>query len=145
MIRSAGEADVAAVHALERELFGADAWSEASVREELTGPRRVALVAVAPGLRGYVVTAAAGDAVDVQRIGVHPASRRQGVARALLAAALERSAGCRVLLEVAAGNTGALAFYTAEGFIEVARRRRYYRDGSDALVLERPPDGRMGA
>ena len=52
-----------------------------------------------------------------------------------------------MLLEVAAGNAAALAFYGAEGFTEVARRRHYYRDGSDAVVMQRalpasaPPAG----
>ena len=40
-----------------------------------------------------------------------------------------------MLLEVAAGNEAALAFYAAEGFTEIDRRRRYYRDGTDAVVL----------
>jgi ribosomal-protein-alanine N-acetyltransferase len=41
-----------------------------------------------------------------------------------------------MLLEVRADNAGALAFYLAEGFAEIDRRRRYYRDGADAIVLE---------
>ena len=32
-----------------------------------------------------------------------------------------------MLLEVAAGNAGAIAFYRAAGFAEIDRRRRYYR------------------
>jgi len=35
-------------------------------------------------------------------------------------------------------NSGARAFYAAHGAVELGRRRRYYRDGSDALVLELP-------
>jgi ribosomal-protein-alanine N-acetyltransferase len=147
ILRAATGDDVAAVAALERELFAADAWSAASVLEEFTGPRRVAVVAVLPGdgvgrLVGYAVAARAGDVVDLQRVGVHPDHRRRGLARALLAATLDAEA--RTLLEVSADNTAAIAFYVAEGFSEIARRRRYYRDGSDAVVLERPA-GRMEA
>jgi [ribosomal protein S18]-alanine N-acetyltransferase len=40
-----------------------------------------------------------------------------------------------MLLEVAAGNAPARALYAAAGFAEVGKRRRYYPDGSDALVL----------
>jgi ribosomal protein S18 acetylase RimI-like enzyme len=40
-----------------------------------------------------------------------------------------------MLLEVSAANTGALAFYAASGFVEIDRRPRYYRDGTDAVVL----------
>ena len=42
-----------------------------------------------------------------------------------------------MFLEVAAGNAPALALYAREGFAEVGRRRRYYSDGTDALVLRR--------
>ena len=142
VLRPATDADVAVVHALEQELFGDDAWSEAAVREELTGPRRVALVAVTSAgeagggaVVGYVVTAAAGEVTDVHRIGVHPAHQRRGVARSLLGAAL--AGADQVLLEVAEGNRAATGLYTATGFAEIARRHHYYRDGSDALVLQR--------
>jgi ribosomal-protein-alanine N-acetyltransferase len=90
-------------------------------------------VAADPHLAGYVVIRPAGDAVDLMRIAVAPAARRRGLARALLGAV---RSDVRLLLEVSADNTGALAFYAAEGFVEIARRRRYYRDGSDAVVME---------
>ncbi len=138
-LRPATGGDVGAVHALEVLVFGADAWSRASVAEELTGPRRRALVASGHPLAGYVVTAAAGDVLDLQRVAVHPAYRRRGVARALLAAALDDPGPgvARVLLEVAVENAAAVALYRQVGFVEVSRRRAYYREGGDALVMAR--------
>lgn len=144
-LRAATGADAAAVHALETRVLGTEAWSEESVREELTGPRRAAVLAcVAEAVVGYAVTASAGDVVDLQRIACHPDHRRMGLARLLLATVLERAEGERVLLEVSADNEAGLAFYAAEGFSEIARRGRYYRDGSDAVVMERAlrPAGR---
>jgi ribosomal-protein-alanine N-acetyltransferase len=140
-VRRATAGDVPAVAALDRELFGVDAWSADQVADELLGEHRRAWVVGEP-VTGYAVTRTVGDVTDLQRIAVHPRHRRRGLARALLDAAAEGSepeaaAGHRMLLEVSAGNAGALAFYTAEGFVEIARRRRYYRDGSDALVLQR--------
>ena len=109
-----------------------DAWSAASVRDEVVAGRVV--VAADPDVVGYVVTMAAGDVVDLMRIAVAPSRRRCGLAHALLA---EVTSDVRMLLEVSAANDGALAFYATEGFVEIARRVRYYRDGSDAVVLER--------
>ena len=150
-LRAATAEDVAAVHALEAEIFGVDAWSLGSVHEELTGPRRVAVVACDPAVVGYAVILASGDVVDLQRIAVAADHRRRGLARRLLARVVKEAeeAGAaeadRMLLEVSASNAAALRFYAAEGFVEVHRRRRYYRDGTDALVLERvlARDGRM--
>ena len=137
-LRPAAAEDVAAVTALERQLFGVDAWSEDSVREELTGERRTALLAEEGDVAGYGITLLAGDVVDLQRIAVAPAHRRTGFATQLLTELQQsaREAGAdRMLLEVSAANTGALAFYAAAGFVEIDRRTRYYRDGMDAVVL----------
>jgi ribosomal-protein-alanine N-acetyltransferase len=138
VVRAASAEDVEAVTALEQEVFGVDAWSSSSVREELTGDRRHAVVAQDGGLVGYAVTMRSDDVVDLQRMAVAPSHRRTGVARDLLATLRRagRDEGAhRMLLEVSAGNDAALAFYAAEGFVEIDRRPRYYRDGSDALVL----------
>lgn len=137
MIRLATIADLATLAAVERELFGVDAWDEAALRAELEGPGR--RFVVADDLSGYAVSRAAGDLVDLQRIGVAGPARRRGIASALLddllRHAVETGEADRVLLEVSAGNSGALAFYLSLGFARIDLRRRYYRDGSDALVL----------
>lgn len=135
-VRPATAADVPAVARLDRELFGADAWTGAQVAEELLGEHRRAWVIGEP-LVGYAVTRTVGDVTDLQRIAVHPEHRRRGLAGVLLAAAA--TDGQRMILEVSARNHGAVAFYAAAGFVEIDRRRRYYRDGSDALVLQRTP------
>jgi ribosomal protein S18 acetylase RimI-like enzyme len=137
-VRAATAGDVPAVSALEADLFGPDAWSAASVAEELTGPGRRAVVATSGGrVVGYAVTARAGDAVDLQRVAVLPALRRRGLAHDLLAALVDGPTA-PVLLEVSELNSGAIALYRAEGFTEIGRRRRYYRDGTDAVVMARP-------
>jgi [ribosomal protein S18]-alanine N-acetyltransferase len=134
-IRPATVDDVDAVTALETLIFESDAWSSAVVREELTGELRTAVVACDPDVVGYAIVAHAGDTADLQRIAVEPSRRREGLGHAMLAVVLP--AGDRVLLEVSTRNEGALAFYDAEGFATIDRRRAYYRDGADALVMQR--------
>ena len=140
-VRPATAADVEMVAALEQRLFGDDAWTEDQVREELTGRHRRAWVTDDVG---YVVTMHLGahaDVVDLHRIAVDPGHRRRGLGHALLAAAVEAAGpGRRMLLEVSADNVEALEFYAAEGFTEITRRPHYYRDGSDAVVMERMLD-----
>jgi ribosomal-protein-alanine N-acetyltransferase len=72
---------------------------------------------------------------------VTPGARRRGLGTALLAAAMAgarlRGAEAMFLEVAAAGNPAALGLYRGLGFVEVGRRRRYYPDGSDALVLRR--------
>lgn len=140
-VRPATAGDVPALAVMERDLFGVDAWSEDAVRQEVLGAGRHALVAVEDGtVAGYAITLRSDDLVDLQRIAVLPDHRRRGLAGGLLEEALAAASAegaNRCLLEVSAGNTGALAFYARAGFVEIDRRRRYYRDGSDAVVMRR--------
>ena len=131
--------DATAITILEEILFASDAWSLSSVLAEISGEDRFVVVArESEQVMGYAITRCSGDVADLQRVGVHPSRHRQGVARALLAAATDRAATGgvqRMLLEVGARNLAALALYTDEGFVEIDRRRRYYRDDEDAVVM----------
>jgi ribosomal protein S18 acetylase RimI-like enzyme len=130
---------LAAVAALERELFGRDAWSATLLAPLLSQSAGSCLVAeLDDTVVGHVIACAAGDVVDLQRLGVRAQHRRRGLARRLLAEVLAevRVADRRVLVEVNADNHGALAFYAAEDFTEIDRRPHYYWDGSDAIVMQ---------
>ena len=148
-VRAATVDDLDAVVVLEEDNLGADAWSVGLLEEGLAGrvPTVHYLVAEVDGtVVGHAVTSLAGDIAELQRIAVTPAARRTGVASALLGASVALAAGAdRMLLEVRADNVGALAFYAAEGFVEVDRRPRYYRDGSTAVVMRRPLGKGCGA
>lgn len=143
-IRTATAADADMIAILEAECQGVDAWSAALVRDGVTGdlPTISYLVAEDAGsATGYAVASYAGDIAELQRIGVASDARRRGVATALLdaVAAHAPSTGAnRMLLEVRADNRGALAFYADRGFVEIDRRTRYYKDGTDAVVMRLP-------
>ncbi len=80
---------------------------------------------------------------EILRIGVLPGSRRGGLGRLLLArldrnlSATKRGTDWKIMLEVSENNAEGRALYRAAGFQEIHRRRRYYPDGADALILER--------
>jgi ribosomal-protein-alanine N-acetyltransferase len=78
------------------------------------------------------------DEVEVLFVATHPAHRRRGLARRLLAHALGEAAAdgaSAALLEVRRSNQGARALYESLGFTAVGERLRYYDDGEDALLL----------
>lgn len=90
-------------------------------------------------LCGHAVVSVVAEIAELQRISVTPAQRRTGLATALLAAVATYSAtqgAERLLLEVRVDNEAARAFYAARGFVELARRARYYTDGAEAVVME---------
>lgn len=120
----------------------ADPWSAEAFAELMEGPGVFGLLAgEAPPLGVILCRVAAGE-MEVLTVGVAPASRRRGVARALMAAALDaaRAAGAEAaFLEVAADNAPAASLYAGLGFRRAGLRRDYYDRGdglrADALVM----------
>jgi len=134
--------DAPAIAALEAVALGRDAWSPGLVAEGVAGAVPTVhyrVVRQAGEVVAYAVVSVAGDVAELQRIAVAPDRRRAGLAGALLADVRRRATAEgaeRLLLEVREDNAGALAFYLASGFGELARRPRYYRDGATAVVME---------
>jgi len=136
MIGEATPAHAAALAAIHAAAFPPrDSWGADAISLQLALPGAFGLIDDRGGmLLGRVVA----DEAEVLTLAVAPAARRQGIATALLRAAQAhaRALGVHAMfLEVATGNAAALALYRHGGFAEVGRRRRYYADASDALVL----------
>ena len=140
-IRKMTAAEVPQVAELEKLCFSLP-WSEKSVAGELDNPLSVWLVAMeGESLAGYVGSQTVMDETDMMNLAVAPRFRRQGVGEALVNA-LEASLkdyGSRCLtLEVRDSNAAARALYAKLGFVEIGRRRGYYRDPrEDALILRK--------
>ena len=126
---------------LEQECF-ADPWSQQSIASELHNPLSLWLVAQeGQTLLGYVGSQTCLDETDMMNIAVSPASRRQGVARALIEAlvsALRQRGSKQLTLEVRASNGPARQLYESLGFLQVGLRKNYYRNPKeDALILRK--------
>lgn len=136
MIQLASLAHVRALAAIHAAAFPlGQAWGDDAISLQLSLPGAFGLIDERGGMLLGRVTV---DEAEVLTLAVAPDARRQGIARALLGAARAetRLRGARkMFLEVAAGNAPAQELYRQIGFVEVGRRRRYYPDSSDALVL----------
>jgi ribosomal-protein-alanine N-acetyltransferase len=136
--------DVAGIVPLERELFGATAWSPEVFWAELAQERtRWYVVAEAgDGILGYAGLLHNGAEADVQTLAVAPAAHRRGIGALLLRSLLGEAARCgctSVMLEVRADNTAAIALYERFGFERISVRRGYYPEGVDAWVMRLRP------
>lgn len=143
VFRAARWSDVAALAALEAELFSHDAWSEQTWWAELAGrPRRDYVVLDdGAGVVGYAGLDHGGDVADVMTVAVAPRAQGLGLGRRLLGE-LEARAQARgaafVMLEVRADNTAARSLYERSGYVVLSTRRRYYQPGDvDALVMRK--------
>jgi ribosomal-protein-alanine N-acetyltransferase len=133
-------ADVPEAAALEH-LSTPSPWSENAFRAELVNAAARCRVARADGrFAGFVVAWHLPGESQVAELAVHPDFRRRGLARLFLAEVLRDASAKRaetVTLEVREGNAAARALYAALGFAETGRRRKYYEDREDAVLMEK--------
>ena len=136
VIESASKFHAPALAEIHRQAFPPDeAWSEAALAVQLQAPGGFGLVAPAGG---FALARVIVDEAELLTLAVLPGMRRQGVGSALVRAVAAEAAGrgaAHLFLEVSERNCAARALYAAVGFTQVGRRRRYYPDGSDALLL----------
>ena len=140
--------DIAQVFSLEQRIFPTP-WTQKSYEFELgrnPASEQWVIEAVSgveePQVVAYCVCWLLGEELHIANIAVAPRFRRRKLAKRLLCFVLNRAAekGLRsATLEVRAGNHAAQALYAAFGFVEVARRPRYYSDNhEDALLMQLP-------
>lgn len=141
-IRRARLTDVRSLWEIEKLSFPTP-WTLWCFFGEFANPRSTILVAGPPApepweVWGYLVFWLVAGEMHILNLAVHPQKRRQGIARALLTAALAQAREQHATvawLEVRPSNTAALALYQSFGFQEVGRRPGYYSDnGEDALI-----------
>lgn len=91
------------------------------------------------GVVGVIVTWLIVDEAHIATLAVHPDCRRQGLAREMLAVALQEAIHRKMILatlEVRSSNQAAQQLYRHFGFEVAGQRPRYYRDNlEDALIM----------
>lgn len=135
-------AHAADVAAMEKETMGSDAWSASLVADELPRKDRTWWAAYdGQRLVGYCGGWSVAGQVQILKVAVDAAYRRQGVAAELVArvASDARDLGAtEMTLEVRASNTGAQAFYEKLGLKNIGVRPHYYSDREDAVIMTGP-------
>lgn len=128
---------------LHAEIFSEEPWDAAWFAQMLANPAVSGLILSHPAAdgdqpAGLALTSAVAEEAEILTIGILPAARRQGLGAALLEAVIGDAAGrgvTRLHLEVSARNEAAISLYEKAGFARTGLRRKYYRNGADAVMM----------
>lgn len=143
LIRPMTLADVPAVAAIESAIQY-HPWNTQQFMDSLAMGHPSWVLLQADRLVGFAMTMQVLDEATLLEFGVCPLHQRQGMGRQLLQWLVEvnAEAGMAVLhLEVRVGNVAARSLYRQQGFVEVGRRKAYYR----APITPQTPQGREDA
>lgn len=139
IIRTMQKGDVAAVAALEAQIFPMP-WSAAGFADTLPREDVIFLVAYEQDeLLGYVGIYCTLDEGEITNVAVAPAARRRGIAWALLTE-LKQQLACRnvarIVLEVRVSNEPAIRLYEQMGFSVIGVRKNFYeKPTEDAYIM----------
>lgn len=138
MIRSATPQDVQAMADLEASEPMGSQWTVVQIEEDLKKSDAIVLVSEIDGqINGHAVAWWIANEVEIMTLAVSPTSRRTGLGMKLLEALLAARKHRKAFLELRESNQPALSLYLRAGFEIVGRRKAYYRDGEDALIMRR--------
>jgi [ribosomal protein S18]-alanine N-acetyltransferase len=140
-IRRMSPADVMTVVAIDTAAGILLPWSPNAYARELLKQTTFCWVAEVDGrLAGSLTLWDVVGEGEIANVAVHPDFWRQGIGRALVQTALDKAAElgfARVMLEVRASNEAAQTLYRSFGFEEDGRRRAYYANGEDAILMSK--------
>ena len=118
-------------------------WSRSQWKKELTDPKRICLGVIESAnkqLLGICSAWLITDELQITFVAVNPTHQRKGLGRYLLSDLIKRSESFQINhmhLEVKANNETAKAFYKSIGFKTIGTRFNFYKDGNDALLLNK--------
>jgi ribosomal-protein-alanine N-acetyltransferase len=139
------EEDLEEVLRIEKESFS-DPWIREcfleDIKKELAYP---AVVRIGEKLVGYTCLWKVDDELQIANIAVDKEHRGKGIARRLLDWVADQALkqNCKnITLDVRESNSAAIRLYDQYGFLEIGRRKKYYRfPVEDAIIMERKTQG----
>ena len=119
-----------------------EAWSANAFLDLVILPSTTAFgIGNGSTLRAVLLVQWADPELEILTVATAPEARRQGLAEHLIAHAEQQFQPEKTMLDVAADNLGAIAFYNSLGFVEDARRKGYYKrlEGQrvDAILMSK--------
>ena len=118
-----------------------DGWNKDMMRSAFKEDNFFALGKYeADTLVGFITVMTALDCADLETVVVKEGFRKQGIATTLIKSAEDvlKDMGVKnFFLEVRETNSPAKTTYIRNGFKEISVRKKYYKDGENAVVMQK--------
>ena len=116
-------------------------WNQTQWKNELEKNYVTAIgIYLNNSLLGVCVCHKIYDEAEIRYLSIHPSYKRRGLGRKLIYKIFKECKNeniKRIFLDVSFKNKEALSFYDYLGFKTICIRKKYYKDGSDALLKEK--------
>ena len=138
-IISAKLCDIDNIYKIENNVFHRNSWSYEMVRDEILNRRsngQTWVLKLSNNIIGYCMVRFGPNEVHILNMAIDIQFQNNGYGKQLLNHILkEASINSFIFLEVKRGNFSAIRLYSNLGFKKIHIRKKYYSDGSDAIVM----------
>ncbi len=138
-IRLGSLSDLTEIIQIENEVFKNYCWNYNIIKNELISAkdRETFVITDHEKIIGYLMIRKFKNQIDILNFAISKFFQKQGAGWKLLNYFLESLPKMtQVTLEVKQGNKKAINLYKKAGFYKVGFRKKYYRDGSGALIMK---------
>lgn len=130
--------DLLEIEKISGQRFGNESWTKAQFESSYSLDSSIFLVAFEKEkLVSFLIGQDTVDSINILLLATEKEFEKKGFAGALVEELAERFKGKKLWLEVKESNSCAIKFYQKNGFKPVYTRKKYYKDGEDAIILER--------
>ena len=116
-------------------------WNQKQWKDELEKDSVTAMgIYLDNSILGVCVLHKLYDEAEIRYLSIHPSYKRRGLGKKLIYKIFKQCKDDnikKIFLEVSLKNKQALNFYDYLGFKTINVRKKYYRNGSDALLKEK--------
>ncbi|MCL2234289.1 MAG: ribosomal protein S18-alanine N-acetyltransferase [Firmicutes bacterium] len=137
-VRKATTNDINSIHEIEKNSIKS-AWSFEQLKTAFLQENYHFCVCDDGEVLGYIGVKITFDECEIMNIAVKESERGKGIGGELIKALVEfcqQNKVSRILLEVRESNNTAITFYKRHEFHEIFKRKKYYSDGEDAVIME---------
>ena len=138
LIRKGNLSDLKEIYALEKMIFRNEAWTINMLKAELLYFNNSDTLIIEENeiILGYLIYRSLIMEYHILNVGVFPFRQKEGIGSILLKEFLnDRENFSSVFLEVKKSNFPAINLYKKNGFKVCGERKKYYKDGSSALLM----------
>ena len=130
--------DLLEIEKISGQRFGNESWTKAQFESSYSLDSSIFLVAFEKEkLVSFLIGQDTVDSINILLLATEKEFEKKGFAGALVKELAEKFKGKKLWLEVKESNSCAIKFYQKNGFKPVYTRKKYYKDGENAIILER--------
>lgn len=141
-LRKMVQNDIPQIINIEKQLFPQDHWSKTTFLNQLklTNLCQYHVATINNQIVGYSGIAFHLDTADIQTLAVKNQWQNKKIGKQLLQNMLQQCYNqkiTKILLEVRSDNPIAQKLYKNYGFTEIFRRKNYYKQATDAIIMQK--------